>query len=910
MNKSLVVCMLLIVAFGAIGVAADGANGVGRCQVGELRCEYLNNPLGLDTHKPRFTWAIRSKERAERQTAYQLLVASSLDALANNQGDLWDSGRVKSEQSVLVEYAGAALASGADCYWKVRIWDANDEPSGWSNPARFSVGLVAEGDWKGRWIGMDSADDHEEPWFRKTFALERKPDSALAYVASVGYHELYVNGRRVGDCVLNPSVSCLAKRVLYVTYDIADYLKPGENVVAVWLAPGWSLFKSVNATADFQLSKKPLLLSQLNVVADKGKTLSIASDDTWKCHLSCEKHLGEWTYCNFGGDRIDATKELPGWNDVGLDEADWDRATVYDFHRMLSPDLVEPNRKCEAIHPTSVTQKGPRKYLVDMGRFYTGWVEARLKGVPGSTVAISASYLDNLECQYNQRNEYVIGTSGVGRFCNRFSYHGCRYITIDGVDAAPALADIVGYRIGNDLRRAGGFDCSNRLLKRIYDADLNNNLNLLTGGMPADCPHRERLGYGDSSLGAIEAMLLSFESGAWTTKWARDWCDIQQEDGYVGHTAPTMDGGGAPWLSGSIVMVPWNVFQFCGDRRLLETTYPQINRWLAFLQTQCDAEGLLKSFIRPGTAFPQWCFIGDWVTPHGSELSDSPEALLFNNCYYLTALRTAAQIARALGKDDDVKDFEACAERLAGALNKRFFNPTNDRYIDTRQTHLVMPLVADAVPRDHVAGVMANLRNDIVVTHDGHLDVGDPGVYYMTRYLAEHGANDLVFTYINQKTYPGYGFFIEQGLDTWPETWDAKEPPSLIHGCFSGISKWLVSAVAGIAADPASPGFKHFVVKPAIVGDITWAKAHYDSAYGRIACHWTIESGRLVMKVEVPVGTTATVYVPATDVAAVTESGKAISETWGVKFLRMEDGCAIFDVQSGSYEFSASKSAP
>lgn len=908
MTRTAVVFLVLmpwtIVLGASTGRSAHADGGGERCRLGELRCEYLKDPLGIDTARPRLSWIIASDHRGQRQTAYQVLVASSPELLAKDQGDLWDSGKATSDQNVLVEYAGAPLASGADCYWKVRAWDAADGVTDWSNPARFTVGLLANTDWTGRWIGMASADDHDEPWFRKTFTLAQNPSEALAYIASIGYHELYVNGRRVGDRVLNPSVSYLAKRALYVTYDIKDYLQPGNNVVAVWLAPGWSLFKGVNAKVDFQLTKKPLLLAQLDIRANGKDSLVVSSDDTWKCRLSPEKHLGEWTYTNFGGDRIDATKDLPGWNDVKLDDSSWERATVCDFHRILSPDLVEPNRKCETIRPVSVTQKGPQKYLIDMGRFYTGWIEAKLKGKPGSTVVISASYLSDLECQYNQRNEYVIGVVGEGTFCNHFSYHGCRYITIEGIDASPALTDIVGHRIGNDLRPAGSFDCSNRLLKKIYDADLNNCLNLVTGGMPADCPHRERLGYGDSSLGTLDTMLFSVESGALTKKWAQDWCDIQENDGYVAHTAPTMDGGGAPWLSGSIMLVPWSVFQSYGDRQLLETSYPDIKRWLAFLQSQCDAEGLLTSFMRPGTAFPQWCFIGDWVTPHGSELSDSPEALLFNNCYYLVVTRTASHIARALGKNDDAKIYEASADRITNALNKRFFNAANNTYIDTRQTHCVMPLVANAVPDDRVAAVMANLRNEILVTHKGHIDVGDPGIYYMTQYLTDNNANDLVFSYINQTTYPGYGFFIEQGLDTWPETWDAKEP-SIIHGCFTGIGTWLVRGIAGIRPDPTSPGFKHFFVKPAIVGDVTWASGVYDSVYGRIACKWAVESGRLTLKVTVPVNTTATVYVPTQDVATVTESGKPTGDVSGVKFVRMEGGCAMFDVQSGNYEFMA-----
>ena len=885
-------------------------SGVAPCRVIRLRCEYLCDPIGIDTNRSRLSWEIQSERRGGRQTAYQILVASSPELLAKAQPDLWNSGKVVSDASTLVDYAGSPLTSGMRCYWRVRIWDENDTPTDWSSPARFTIGLLSANDWTGRWIGMASAGNHDEPWFRKTFQLKQKPKSALLYVGSIGYHELYVNGRKVGDRVLSPSVSDLTKRALYVAYDVADYLQPGDNVIAVWLAPGWSLFRGVNPGTDFQFSKSPLMIAQLDVRDAEERCTLLATDRTWKCHLSPEKHLGEWTYTNFGGDRIDASKDIPNWNNVGLDDSKWENATPQELARILSADSVQPNRKRETIHPIGVTQIGPRKYRVDMGRFYAGWIEAKLKGSAGSTVVISLSYNDQIECQYNQRNEYVLGTTGEGTFCNHFAYHGCRYATIDGIDKAPSLTDVVGHRIGNDLERTGGFDCSNKLLKKIYDADINTILNLTTGGMMVDCPHRERLGYGDTCQTSIEAMSAAVDAAAFYSKWARDWRDIQHENGHVGHTAPTRDGGGGPCWSGSMMMIPWSLYQLHGDRRVLAESYPPMQRWLQFLQTKCDATGLLVPFTPPtGTKFPQWCFIGDWVTPHGSELSDSAEALYFNNCYYLLAMRTASQIANALGLDEDSRNYDTRAERIKHALNTRFFNASKNIYLDTRQSRAVMALTSDAVPHNRLAAVMANLRNEILLGQKGHFDVGDPVFYYMTKYLTEHDANDLVFTYMNQTTYPGFGFFIEKGLNTWPETWDVQGPDaSIIHGCFTGISQWSLSGIAGIRPDPAAPGFKNFILKPAVVGDVTWADATCNSPYGPIGCKWSIEGKRLKVKVKIPANTTATVYVPAKDVSVVTESGQPANRSPDMRFLRMEDGCAVLNVHSGIYEFVSSTS--
>jgi hypothetical protein len=867
-------------------------------EVQNLRCEYQKNPLGIDSAKPRFSWSIQSERRNQVQSGFQVLVASSLELLAKEQGDIWDSGKTKSNQNVWIEYAGKPLASGMAGFWKVRVWDGNDAVSMWSEPSHFSIGLLDASDWKGQWIGMASADIHEEPWFRKTFTLEQKPRSALIYVASIGYHELYVNGQKVDDRLLAPSVSYLTKRALYVTYDIAPLLKPGKNAVAVWLSPGWALFKGVNPVMDFQLSKSPVFIAQLNMRDAANKTTSVTSDTTWKCHLSSERHLGEWTNSNFGGDRIDTSKDLPGWNVADFDDSAWEVATAYleyNNRKILSPDLVEPNRRMGEIHAVGIEKTGPSTYRIDLGENFSGGIEATLKGKPGNVVTLMASTEKGAECEFNQRDELVIGDSGQATFRNHFGYHEYRYVTISGVENAPALGDIHGYRIGNDLARTGHFDASNPLLKRIYDATYNNCINLTTGGMMVDCPHRERLGYGGDAHTSMEMNLSSRECGAFYSKWAQDWCDIQPEDGDIAHTAPTIDGGGGPGWGGFVILMPWQVYQTYGDRRILEKTYPHMKRWLAFVQTKCDAEELFHPFGG------SWGFLGDWVTPHGSEQSDSPEAFLFNNCYRLYAIRIVAKVARALGQTEDAQRYEAQAGIVKKAVHKRFFNATDNTYLDTKQTHCVMPLVADLVPEELVPKVMENLRNEILVAQKGHLDVGLHGLYFMTKYLTEHDGGDLVFTYANQPTYPGYGNFLELGVNTWPEEWGKLD--SKIHGCYNSIGGWFLHGLGGVRPDPNAPGFQHFIVKPTIVGDLTWVKSDWRSLQGPIVSHWTRNGQSLTMEITIPANTSATVYVPSRNGTAVTESGKPIEKAEGVRVLSHGPNETVLEIGSGHYQF-------
>ncbi len=893
--------IVLWCAFTALTLPALAVVGASSILPAQLRCEYRVNPLGIDTVRPRFSWICAARNASDRgliQTAYRVLVASSPQNLAASKGDLWESGKILSDRSDNVAYAGAALKAGQRCYWKVEIWDGSNRPSAWSAPSDFSIGLPGPRDWHARWIGMDGGDERDCPWFRKEFSIISVPESALIYVGSIGYHELYVNGHKVGDQVLTPSVSDLQKRALYLTYDVRPLLKPGMNVVAIWGAPGWGPFRDFNPVVDFHVAKSPLVIAQLQLGAARGPFQKIVTDATWRCAPSTTRHLGEWHNSDYGGDQVDASREVPNWNRVGLDDSGWAHAHIYPVTLALSPDAVEPNRKCDTILPTKVEKIAPGKFRFVMAKLFTGWVEVRIKGTPGRKITISISSLSDRQVEFNERDAFVLGPSGVGTFCNRFSYHECGFVTVEGLEDAPAISDVTGYRIANDRKRTGDFDCSNRLLKKIYDITVNTYVNLSTGGMTVDCPHRERLGYGGDGHTSLELALGTFESDAFFHKWARDWCDIQEPDGRIYHTAPTMGGGGGPAWSGFVIFMPWEVYQTYGDTRILERTYPTAHKWLAYLDAHVGSDGILAPL--PGG---DWYFLGDWAAPGRSEASNTPEALLFNNCYYLYVTRLAAHIANVLGKPDDARALTARADTLRQAINKRFLNPDTKAYLDTRETHCVMPLLAGAVPADAIPQVMTNLENEILVTRKGHLDTGLHGTVFLTKYLTEHDRNDLVYTYATQTTAPSYGDLIAKGYATWPEYWEGAD--SRMHGCLNGIGGWFQRGVAGIRPDPAAPGFKRMLIQPAIVGDVTWAKARFKSPQGTVISAWNRKGGRLTMDVVVPANTRATVVVPVGDARSILESGKSAMRARGVTFRKTRGNATLFDVASGAYHFSA-----
>jgi alpha-L-rhamnosidase len=829
--------------------------------------------------------------------------------------------------------------------------------SNWSEPSSFSTAIDGPSFWdRVPFIGSSHASSQDCPWFRRSFLLSSDSarslasgGSALAYVASAGYHELYVNGLHVRDDVLAPSTVDLAKRIRYRSYNVTSFLKQGGNVIAVWLAPGWSLFRGVNPVVDYNLTKAPLFAAQLHLFspADKQPTMVVSSDTLWRTHLSTTRHLGQWTSGDFGGDAVDLRADMPGWNNVSFDDRAWDNATVFVLTpaRAVSSDTVEPTRVRSTVAAASVAREilhGRDTYLVTMETLYTGWIEIDVVTAPNSTVRLEISTNQGTQMEYNMADEIIVGSSGCGTFCNRFSYHEIQYVTIIGLVSAPSLSSIRGYRVGTDRVRSGSFSCSNALLTSIYTTTMYNYEGLTTGGMTVDCPHRERLGYGGDGHTSMEAALFNYPSQPFFSKWAEDWGDIQQDNGYIAHTAPTIDGGGGPAWSGFVVTMPWQVYIHYGDTRILEHAFPHMMKLLAFFESKRDSEGILQNWG------DDWAFLGDWLTPHGSEQSDSIEAVLFNNCYVLYCTQIAENVARLLGDDSTANEFATRVIAQSAAIVKRFFNSSTALFLDSLQSHLVLPLVSSAVPPSAVASVESNLRNEISVSKSGHLDTGLHGTYFMTKYLSENSFNDLIYLYASQDTFPSYGHFFKMGYTTWPEQWDGAK--SRMHGCYNGIGAWFHAGLLGIRPDPSHPGMQDFIVRPAAevfsldAGSLSWATGNITTAQGVVAVAWSLDpsplslshpspdynltyprplthisssSARVGLTVTVPPNAAATVFIPARSLSDVTEGGVAVGEAVGVTVLHVEawavrpsqhavgPNAVVVHIGSGMYSFSS-----
>ncbi|SPE58887.1 Alpha-L-rhamnosidase protein (fragment) [Verrucomicrobia bacterium] len=612
-----------------------GTTRASSVNVTNLQCEYRVEPLGLDTARPRLSWqlaAIDRDKRGQRQTRYQILVASSLQLLEENEGDRWDSGCIQSDESVNINYSGKPLRSGDECYWKVRVADESGELSNWSSTRRWTMGQMSPSDWKALWIGVDQATERRrlalpartvlpDPWLRKSFRLQATPARAVIYVASVGYHELYINGQKVGNAVLEPCATDNRIRARYVTYEIGDRLKPGPNVLALWLGTSWSIFPPY-ATED--KPQGPIVLAQADIFFKDGPQAQIVTDETWKTHASPNWLLGLWSDRDYGGELYDSRAEMPDWCKVDCDESLWNPSVVFHPRLAVSSETSEPNRLVKEIKPVAIKEVEKGVYCVDMGINFAGWLECQVAGQPGDRIRFEFSERKEVAMTHKMRAAYVIGASGKGTFRNHFNYEVGRWIRISGLRHEPAADEIRGWLVRTDYARAGAFECDQPLLNRIYNTTLWTFENLSLGGYVVDCPQRERMGYGGDAHSTTRTALDNYHLGAFYTKWIEDWRDVQETNGSLPYTAPTYWGGGGPPWSGFCITLPWELYRHYGDIRILEENFAMMRRWLAFLETKAEKDML----VRWGG---KWDFLGDWLWPGASGVNgDTRETLFFN----------------------------------------------------------------------------------------------------------------------------------------------------------------------------------------------------------------------------------------------------------------------------------------
>jgi len=907
----------------------------GQCaalQVYDLKCDYQTDPMGIDSVKPGLSWKLDSPERGQHQTAYQIIAATAPAKLKKGEGDLWDSGKINSSQSVGVPYGGKPLHSGERVYWNVRAWDQGEKSYACRQPAWWEMGLLEPADWRATWITrprhkplttQTMFDNDPAPLFRKEFTLQKEVRRARIYVSGLGYYELYLNGSRVGDHMLDPGWTTYSKRTLYSTYDVTEQVKRGGNAVGVMLGNGWfnplplKMWGSLNLREHLTVGETRVCLQLVVDYAD-GSSDTVGTDESWKAGsgpiLRNSVYLGEI---------YDARQEQPGWNRAGFDDSKWQQAAL--AHEPIGPLRAQdapPIRITRVLKPVKLSEPRPGVYIFDFGQNFAGWVRLHVRGPAGTEVKMrygellypdgtlngmtsvcgqikqgGAAWRDKGEGAPKtawQMDEYIVKGAGKEVYCPRFTFHGFRYVEITGLPQRPGLDTIEGLRLNSDVVPAGSFACSNEEFNRIQQMVLWTELSNLFS-VESDCPHREKFGYGGDMVAASDAAIFNFDMERFYAKAVQDLGDAVRTNGGFTETAPFVgvSDEGLGGQSGPIgwgtaqPFLQWELYQYYGDLSLLAAQYPATKRWIGFLQT-CAREDLLDNGI----------------SDHES-LVPKPRALTGTAFYYLN-VRLFAKIARAAGQKTDATEADALAEKIKTAFNRKFLKPGSGVYDTGTQACQSFALYMGLVPVEEQRHALEFLAHDIVDTHQGHLSTGFFGTKYMLNALTDFGRADLAYDIVNQRTFPGWGYMLENGATTLWEHWAMSDNTySHNHPMFGSVSEWFYKGLGGINPAPNAVGFDKILIKPQPVAGLTWVKASYESVRGKIVSEWHKDGDKFKLHIRVPVGATATVWLPAKDESSIAEGGKPVAQAIGIRLMRMEKGRAVLAVGSGEYEFTS-----
>ncbi len=896
-------CLLALPLLAATSCCTVDGFSTSPLLVTDLRCQHRRSPLAIATVRPRLSWQVTTampERRGQRWTAFQLQVARTQETLACGAPDLWDSGWIAEGAAVSAVYDGAPLASRDRACWRVRVRGKDGQASSWSGTARFSLALLTAEEWEGAaWIGAPDADGagrSRAPWLRRQLDLSEAPRRAVLHVASLGYHEVYVNGAKVGDALLAPSVSDLSKRVQASSYDLTKALRAGPNVIGLWLGSGWSRYPRYRVPAG------PLVRAELDIVLSTGTAKRITTGSEWRSAPSHIEAIGRCTFGNYGGERVDAGRAQPLWSTAEFDDSEWAPARVFSCSLDVVPEEVEPNRAIEELHAVDVEERRPGVWRVDMGRAFTGMVEARLRGEPGATIRLSFAERENQDATYAQRSELIVGPDGEGVFRHRFNYVAARWITIEGATVAPRRQDVRAWLVRSDYAGASSFTCSDPMLQRVHDTAAWTFECLSLGGYVVDCAHRERWGYGGDAHATMETALSHYKLGAFYADWLDDWAAIQDEHGNLPFTCPTYRGGGGPAWSGIVAMLPWEVYLRTGDHCLLERAWPTIARWLAFLETKTQ-DGILSFYFDERYTRDVYSFLGDWVPPGGAQVGGHPDEKrkFFNNAYRVWAVRTASRIAACLGKTSEAETLRRRAGELADAVHQRFFDPDRRVYVKARQTYYALPVLAGLGPAKIREELFERLVAD--VEERGHVDTGIHGTWFLVKLLLERRRPDLLHLVASQQDAPGWGHMLASGATTFWEQWDGIN--SRMHSSFLSIGAFFIEGILGIRPKGDAPGYARFELAPAVrVGGLAHASGHLDTVRGRISCAWKVEGRDAKLEVSVPVGTTALLRIETPSPVSVRESGVPIAQSAGISAVVRRSGMLTCEVAAGSYRFT------
>jgi hypothetical protein len=897
-----------------------------------LTCERAVNLLAVSQKQPKMSWQIVATASNVTQMAYQILVASSEEKLQKNQADVWDSGKVISNKNLQIAYNGNPLKSETKYFWKVKIWNQNSEISEWSPIAFFRI-APSSSDLNPIWIGaITKANSHlpegrkyhtatfkkakkdsiintsdslarRSIMLRKTFSVSKKIKEAVVYISGLGHYELSINGNKIGNSEFAPLWTDYDKTVNYNTYELtaADFQK-GKNGIGVLLGNGMYNMVAERYSKFFVSFGPPTLFFKMKVVYEDGSTSIIKSDESWKYSKS------PITFNSiFGGEDYNANLEQKGWNSANFAAKTWEKVVLQEAPKgILTAQTTPPVKIQKQYDVATIKEIKPNFFVFNMGQNLSGFPTLKVKGKKGQSVRMWVGEGLNDDGTLGQGRsgkpyyfQYTLKGNGIEEWQPKFSYYGYQYIQVENVnfketkdENLPTIVALKSNFIYNAAGEAGTFECSNDIFNKAHEL-INNAIKSNFQSVLTDCPHREKLGWLEEAHLNGPGLMYNYNMENYFPAIMQNIADAQRDNGLIPTIAPeyVVFGGDftdSPEWGVTGIILPWMYYEQYGDASLLEKYYPAMKKYVDYLATKS-----VNNIVSYG--------LGDWYDygKHAAGYSkNSPIALSATSHYYYGA-HLLAKAAKLLNKGDDIAKYETLASDIKTAFNNEFFNKETKQYGTSSQFSNAVPVFMELVEPQYKAAVMHNLLEDIKAKGD-RLSTGDVGNRYLFQALARNGENEMMFKMNNHYDAPGYGFQIKFGLTTLTEQWDPRKGNSWNHFMMGQIEEWFYQSLAGIISDQANPGFKHFFIQPEIVGDMTFVKANYKSVYGNIASAWEKKDGKLILKVEIPANSSATIKLPIPQNTEIKVNEKMVEELGydaNQKKFTLELGSGIYTIE-------------
>jgi alpha-L-rhamnosidase len=895
--------------------------------VTNLRCEMLKNPLGIDAPQPRFSWQLESKQQNIAQLSFQIIVSSSEQKLKANEGDIWNSGIVNYDKSLLIPFKGAPLQSATTYFWKVNVV-TNKGTAKQAEKAFFSTGLLHESDWKAKWIGYDKASawDSISQWsrlsaryLRKEFTNATQVKRATVYISGLGMYELYINGKKIGDQVLAPNPTDYRKSFFYNTHDVTAQIKKGNNAIATILGNGRFFTMRQNyKTQKHNTFGYPKLLLQLEIEYVDGTKKIVVSDESWKLNVDGPIRTNN----EYDGEEYDATKDFKGWTSAGFNDSQW-----------LQPELVAapagkitaqfsaPMKVMQTIKPVSIKNIGNGKYILDMGQNFAGWIKMSVHGQRGTKITLR--YAESLQANgelftANLRDAKVTDVYTLRGINNifpmeawevwhpSFVYHGFRYVEITGFPGTPTIHNFEGQLVYDDIATTGSFTSSNSTLNTVYKNawwGIASNYK----GMPVDCPQRnERQPWlGDRVIGA-QGESYMFDNATLYAKWMDDIQQSQNAEGAIPDVAPAFwnyYSDDVTWPA-AFITISNNLYNQFGDLQPIQKNYASMKKWMWYMRDKYLVDNIMTRDK-----------YGDWCVPpedlhliHAKDSSRLTDGKLIASAYYYKLLAYMQRFATLTGNIADIKEYEELANKMRMAFQQKFYNPAKQYYSNNTITSNLLPLYFGICPDSLKEKVFANIYTKIRIEAKGHISTGLIGTQYLFRGLTEYNQNELAYTMASNTTYPSYGYMAANGATTIWELWNGNTADpnmnSQNHVMMLGdLLIWYYENLAGIRTDKTAVGFKKIIMKPSVPAGLQFVDASYKSAYGLIKSNWKNSIDHFEWNITIPANTSATICIPAAAAEEIFESGKNITANANIKFIKIDKGAAVLEIASGTYHF-------